>query len=108
MTQNPIPIDLDRLLPDTLSEILKLQDNEAFQRWMKRHVYEYLEDASATPAQQDLFAAPDQATPDDLLQSFATLFAHALWNITPLPDNDFRPAPCPSRDATTPVPVARA
>ncbi len=104
MTQNPIPIDLDRLLPDALSEILKLQDNEAFQRWMKRHVYEYLEDASATPAQQDLFAAPDQATPDDLLQSFATLFAHALWNITPLPDNDFRPRPLPKPGRNDPCP----
>lgn len=101
MQHEDAPIDVERLLPGAIRAILESRDETSFLHWIRCNIHHYLTDQ--TPIQDDLFSARESVS-TELLQSFAVLFGRALWNVTPLPANDFlpRPLPAPGRNAPCP------
>ena len=102
MSTEPFPIDINRLVPDALSAILRLQQPEAFQQWMREHMHEYVD--GADPMAQGSLLGDEVGPSPEELRSIAAIFAHVLWNATPLPSNDFRPSPLPRPGRNEPCP----
>ena len=73
--------NLSRLMAAAVGEILEHQKSARFLAWMQREA----------PVQfPELF---DQAGDSAARRALATSLGLALWNATPLPNNDFQPAP---------------
>src|SRR5204863_2949637 len=82
----------ERLLDTAIGEILKHQDSAAFLRFMREQ---------APALFPDLFnGLPDEAS----RRGFAVQYGQALWNVTPLPRNGFRPEPLPRPERNGPCP----
>lgn len=95
-------IDMEKLLPDAIESLIELQDFDHYQQWMMDNIQNYVS-RYKEKFQDDLFSGTSPYDPA-MLNSFAHLFALALWNITPLPSNDFRPLPRPMPGRNAPCP----
>lgn len=86
--QDQIPpsmeMDMERLLRTSLKQILGHEDFDAFLGWMRKNLAEFL------PAEMPISELTGEA-----LGQMASTMARMIWNVTPLPGNDFRPAPRP-------------
>jgi tetratricopeptide (TPR) repeat protein len=89
------PQDMEQLLQDAVRHILEYRNFDGFLRWMRT--------AMPTAVSEEGLSSDDQ-------HRLATLLGLAIWNVTPRPDNDFRPlttatpepdAPCPCGSAET-------
>lgn len=82
----------ERLLDTAVGEILQHQDSAAFLRFMREEA----------PARfPELFnGLPDEAS----RRGFAVQYGRALWNVTPLPRNGYRPEPLPRPERNGPCP----
>ena len=85
-------VDFDRLLDASVAAALRSQQWPEFLDWMRNHVQQ--------------FASPDSQLCRDsgLRAAFVFAFSRALWNITPLPRNGFRPEPIPEPGRNEPCP----
>jgi len=95
-----MPVDFDKLLPDAIAAILRLQDAETFFNWMRTNIHHY---TGAQPSQHTLFNK-GKTFSEESLQALALLFGRMLWNVTPLPRNHFHPEPLPSPGRNDPCP----
>lgn len=77
-------MDMERLLRSSVKEILRHEDFDAFQAWMRAHLAEFL------PAE-----LPISELSAEMAGQMAAGLARMTWNAMPLPGNDFRPAPRP-------------
>jgi tetratricopeptide (TPR) repeat protein len=88
-----LPLSLDRLLADSVREILRHRDAERFFGWFRDHFRDY-----CTAARDGRCLEPE------VLATLAAALGRAIWNSTPLPENDYRPAPLPAPAADQPCP----
>jgi len=86
------PIDFEELLHDAVREILRDEDPAALRAWLERNLADYLD-----PDLRD-------EMPRDMHPMLAATLARAIWNVTPLPGNRFRPAPLPAPGRNDPCP----
>lgn len=70
------------LLREAVGHILYIQNGEAFLSWMR---------AEAPRRFPEVFAG----LPEPVARALATELGWQVWNVTPLPGNDFRPRPMP-------------
>ena len=99
--ETELPFDVERLLPDAVAAILELQDATRFFTWMDENIHRYVTSPSAV--QGNLFAN-DEYLSEDAIRQFGRLFAHNLWNVTPIPRKHFQPDPLPSPGRNSPCP----
>ena len=95
------PFDIERLLPEAVAAILELQDADRFFTWMDENIYRYVTDPSIV--QSNLFSN-DEHPSEEMIRQFGRLFAHNLWNITPIPRKHFQPDPLPLPGRNSPCP----
>ncbi len=86
------PLDLERLLPAAVAQILAHEDPRQFQQWLYQHL-----DSFITPGAREQMDAGGW-------RSLATMFGTAMWNATPLPGNRFAPKPLPRPGRNDPCP----
>ena len=82
-TNDSLPIDLQRLFPASVSEILRDEDPARFQQWLVQNIHGF-----ATPHNADQFGP-------QAWRALAIALGSAIWNATPLPSNRFHPRPLP-------------
>lgn len=83
--QEPAPyIDIDNLLLDSVAEILRYEDAQRYLDWMQQHFSSYIDDAGPL-AFEDISIPPQMPL----------YLGRAIWNATPLPNNQFKPMPLP-------------
>ena len=85
------PIDLERLLPAAVSEILKHEDPDKFRVWLTENL-------------QDYAGAELRDAPTELLRAMAMPVSYMIWNAVPLPGNQFRARPLPLPNRNDPCP----
>lgn len=85
------PIDLERLLPAAVAEILKHEDPNKFRAWLTKNLHAY-----AGPELRD--------APPELLRAMALPVSYMIWNAVPLPGNQFRTRPLPLPNRNDPCP----
>ncbi len=78
------PFDIRAMLDHAVARILADEDPERFFVWLERDIERY-----ASSEAQRLLADPQ------VRASISRTLARTIWNATPLPSNDFRPAPIP-------------
>jgi tetratricopeptide (TPR) repeat protein len=71
----------EKLLRDSVSEILKYEDYERYRRWLQAKLSDYT-------GTEVLALEQPQA-----LHGLAAILSREIWNAVPLPGNDFRPLP---------------
>jgi len=100
-TESEPPFDIERLLPEAVAAILELQDADRFFTWMDENIHQYVTDPSVV--QSNLFTN-DEHPSEEMIRQFGQLFAHNLWNITPIPRKHFQPDPLPLPGRNSPCP----
>ncbi len=100
-TEPEPPFDIDRLLPEAVAAVLELQDADRFFTWMDKNIHRYVTDPSIV--QSNLFRNNEHPS-EEMIRQFGRLFAHNLWNITPIPQKHFQPDPLPLPGRNSPCP----
>jgi tetratricopeptide (TPR) repeat protein len=100
-TESEPPFDIDRLLPEAVAVILELQNADRFFTWMDENMHRYVTDPSIV--QSNLFSNDDYPS-EEMIRQFGRLFAHNLWNATPIPRKHFQPDPLPLPGRNSPCP----
>ncbi len=85
-------VGLMMLLENALDEILRDEDPDRFLQWMR----------TEAPLLHAV-AFPPEANPV-MLSQMCFWMGHGLWNVTPLPGNDYRPRPLPKPERNSPCP----
>ena len=78
------PIDFESLLDGAVAAILEEEDPAHLVAWLVDHLPDHLD-----PEVQESIAP-------DTRRALAANLARAIWNVTPLPGNRYRPAPLPA------------
>lgn len=88
----PSPLDFGTLLPAAVRQILRDEDPQRFQAWLRDHLHDYM-----TPEGRRYVDA-------EAARALATVLGTGIWNATPLPGNHFRPRPLPRPGRNSPCP----
>jgi len=85
-------IKSEKLLSNSVSEILKHEDYERYRQWLQVKLPDYMGEGMFP------LEAPQA------LHALATILSRAVWNAVPLPGNGFRPSPLPTPGRNDPCP----
>lgn len=85
------PIDIERLIKDSVKEIVKHEDAELYLAWIDENFDHYLVD----------FSIP-QPYPLEIPPHMAAVLGRSIWNSTPLPNNHLKPKRLPEPNHNAP------
>mgnify|MGYP002639499008 CR=1 FL=1 len=94
-----LPFNLEALIEDSVSQILKHEDPQLFVSWLRNNIEHYY--TAPVTRQGSMFDSVEELHPDevildlDMLGKLAVNFASMIWNGMPLPSNHFKPKPIP-------------
>lgn len=78
------PLDVERLIFDSLKEILRHEDPVKFLQWLQEHITDY-----------DNGQYPELDRSTQTYTALAASIGRSIWNATPLPGNNFDTNPLP-------------